>query len=641
MTMLDRMRRHKNWLKWSLFIVVIAFILLYIPSFLRHPAMPAGTHDVVATVDGRDITVGRFRRAYLQQMQQYRSQFGGNVDERLLKQLGIDQRIVQQMIDEEAALAEAHRLGISASDEEVRERILALPYFQENGQFIGDARYRQMLQMANPPLRPDEFEEQIRRSVAVEKLRGALTDWIAISEGEVESEFKRQNEKVKLAVVNFPADKFRDAVAGSVTDADVAKTFEERKNDYRLPEKRKIKYAVIDTQSLRERTQVSAEDVKRHYEDNQQQYGTPEQVRASHILFKTEGKDDAAVKKQAEDVLAKVKAPGADFAKLANEYTEEEIGKTRGGDLDFFDRGKMAKEFEDAAFALQPGQISGVVKSPFGYHIIKVTDRKAAAKRTLEEVRAQIEDQIKWERAQNEAQRIVDDVSPLLKKPADLDTVAKSRGLTVGETGFFAREEPITGIGMAPAVAERAFEMKEGDVSESLRTPQGFAFITVTGTQAARVPALEEVKAKVREDVVKKKAIEAARQNAASVAPKLKSGDFAAAAKAAGLTAEPTDLLARGAAIPQAGVSPAVDAVAFSLPVGGVSDPITTDTGAVVIKVLEKKDVTPAELSAGKQQLRDELRSDRKNRFYAAYMTKARERMKININREALAQVIT
>jgi peptidyl-prolyl cis-trans isomerase D len=639
MTMLDRMRRHKYWLKWSLFIVVIAFILLYIPSFMQTPGMPLGTQDVVASVEGRDITVGRFRRAYQQQIQQYRNQFGGNMDERLLRQLGIDQRIVQQMIEEEAALVEAQKLGIRATNEEVRERIQSLPYFQENGQFIGETRYRQMLQAANPPLRTDEFEDQVRRSVVVEKLQAALTDWIAVTDAEVESEFKRRNEKVKLSVVNFPADKYRESV--TATDAEIAAAFEADKDKYRIPEKRKVKYATIDTQAIRERISVSAEDIQRHYEDNQQQYSTPEQVRASHILFKTEGKDDAAVKKQAEEVLAKVKAPGADFAKLANQYTEEEVGKTRGGDLDFFERGRMAKEFEDAAFALQPGEISGVVKSPFGYHIIKVTDRKPASKRSLEEVRAQIEDQIKWERAQNEAQGIVDSVTPLLKTPADLDTIAKSRGLTVGESGFFAREEPITGIGMAPAVAERAFEMKEGEVSDAIRTPQGFVFITLTGTQAARVPPLDEVKARVREDVVKKKAIEAARQNAAAVAPKLKSGDFAAAAKAAGLSAESTDLLARGAAIPQAGVSPAVDAAAFSLPVGGVSDPIITDTGAVVVKVLEKKDVTPAELSTGKQQLRDELRNAAKNRFYSAYMTKARERMKININREALAQVIT
>lgn len=639
MTMLDRMRRHKNWLKWSLFFVVIAFILLYIPSFLQTPGMPAGTRDVVATVDGREITVGRFRRAYQQQIQAYRNQFGGKMDDRLLRQLGIDQRIVQQMIEEEAALAEAKRLGISASDEEVRERILALPAFQENGQFIGDTRYRQILQMQNPPIRTDEFEDQIRRSIAVEKLHGALTDWITVSDREVETEFRRRNEKVKLAVVNFPAEKFRASVSAS--DAEVAKWFEEHKNDYRMPEKRKIKYAIIDTQAIRERTQVSSEDVQRHYEDNQQQYSTPEQVRASHILLKTEGKDDAAVKKQAEELLAKVKAPGADFAKLVNEHTEEEIGKTRGGDLDFFGRGQMAKEFEDAAFALQPGQISGVVKTQFGYHIIKVTARKAATKRTLDEVRSQIEDQLKWERAQNEAQRLADSVGSQLKQPSDLDTVARTRGLTVSESGFFARQEPIAGLGMAPAAAERAFEMKQREVSEAIRTPQGFAFITVTGTEAARLPSLDEVKARVREDIVKKKAIDAARQNATSVAAQLKTGDFNAAAKAAGLEAQTTDLIARGAPILDAGVSPAVDAMAFSLPAGAVSDPIVTDTGAVVIKVLEKKDATAEELNTGRQPLREELLNERRNRFYASYMTKARERMRIEINRETLAQVIT
>jgi peptidyl-prolyl cis-trans isomerase D len=640
MTMLDRMRRHKGWLKWSLFFVVIAFILLYIPSYLQQGAgMPAGANAVVATVEGRDITVNRFRRAYLQQMQAYRNQFGANMDERLLRQLGIDRRIVQQMIEEEAALAEAQRLGITASDEEARERILALPYFQENGQFIGDVRYRQMLQNANPPLRPDEFEDQIRRSIVLEKLQGALTDWITVGDREIDDEFRRRNEKVKLSVVNFPAQKFRESVAA--TDAEIAAEFEARKNDYKLAEKRKIRYAMIDTQAIRERIAVTPEDVQRHYQDNQQQFSTPEQVRASHILLKTEGKDDAAVKKQAEDILAKVKAPGADFAKIANQYTEEEIGKTRGGDLDFFPRGQMAKEFEDAAFALQPGQISPVVKSPFGYHVIKLTDRKAAATRSLDEVRTQIEDQIKWERAQAEAQRIADSVAAKLKQPADFDAVAKPQGLTVAESGFFARDEPIAGVGMAPAVAERAFEMKEGEMSEAIRTPQGFAFITVTGRQDARLPALDEVKARVREDIVKKKSIDAARQNAAAVAAKLKSGDFAAGAKAAGLEANTTELIARGATIPDAGASPAIDAAAFSLPAGGVSDPIVTDTGAVVIKVVEKKEVTPEELAAGRQQVRDELRNERRNRFYASYMDNARKKMKININNETLAQVIT
>jgi len=638
MTMLDRMRRHRNTLKWSLFIVVLAFILLYIPpEWLGN--QQATPNAAIATVEGREISVTRFRRAYQQQIQQMRANFGGNLDERMVKQFGIDRRIVQQMVDEEAALAEADRLDISASDAEVRGRILALPVFQENGRFVGDQRYRQILDMMNPPLRPSEFEEQVRRSIVLEKFQGALTDWITVTDAEVDAEFRRRNEKVKLAVVSFPADKFRDGV--TATDDEIAKHFEERKNDYRVPEKRKVRYALLDLQSIRQRIPVTPEDVKRQYEDTISQHSTPEQVRASHILLKTEGKDDAAVKKQAEEILAKAKAPGADFAKLATQYTEEEAGKTRGGDLTFFGRGDMVPEFEKVAFALQPGQINDtVVKTQFGYHIIKVTEKKAATTRSLEEMRTQIEEQIKWQRAQAEADRLTSELAPQMKKPADLDTVGKTRGLVVGESGFFGRQEPIAGIGMAPAVTDRAFDLKDTEVSEAIRTPQGFVFITVTGRQDAYIPKLDEVKARVREDVVKKKAVDAARQKASAVSAQLKSGDFDAGAKAAGVEVKTTDLIVRGAPVGDAGVSPAIDAAAFALPVGGVSDPIVTDTGAVIVKVLERKDVTPDELAKGKQGLRTELLNERRNRFYGAYMTKAREKMKINYNTEVLAQVL-
>jgi peptidyl-prolyl cis-trans isomerase D len=635
MTMLDRMRRHKGWLKWSLAIVILAFIILYIPSFLKPDV--AGNSDVVASVEGREITVGRFRQAYQRQMQAYRGQFGGNVDERMLKQLGIDQRIVQQMLEEETGLAEASRLGISATDEEVRSRIATMPGLTENGQFIGEQRYRQLLQMQNPPMSPGDFEEQIRRSVTLEKLHAALTNWITVSDKELADEYKRRNEKVKLAVVSFPADKFRAGI--EATDAELNAYYEAHKDELKIPEKRKVKYALVDMQAIRNRTQVSAEDIQRYYEDNKQQYSTPEQVRASHILLKTEGKDDETVKKQAEDLLAKAKA-GANFAELATKYSEDDASKVKGGDLDFFPKGQMVPEFDKAAFSMKPGEISDLVKSQYGYHIIKVTDKKPATTKSLDEVRAQIEDQIKWDRAQNEAQRIADDVAKSLKKPADFDTVAKGRGLTVGESSLFSKEEPIAGLGMAPAVAERAFELKDGEVSEAIRTPQGFAFVTVTGKQDSYVPKLDEVKAKVRDEVVKKKAIDVARQKAASIDAQMKTGDFNAAAKAAGLDVKTTDFIARGAAIGDVGVSPAVDAVAFAMQPGAVSDPITTDTGAVIVKMLERQDPPASDVASGKASLKTELVNERRNRFYASYMGKARERMKVNINRELIAQIV-
>ena len=192
---------------------------------------------------------------------------------------------------------------------------------------------------------------------------------------------------------------------------------------------------------------------------------------------------------------------------------------------------------------------------------------------------------------------------------------------------------------MAPAVGQQAFQMKEGEVSEPLRTPQGYAFITVTGRQDSYLPKLDEVKTRVRDDVLKQKAIEAARQKAAAINAAMKSGDFEKAAKAAGLEVKTTELITRGAPMGDAGVSPALEAAAFALPAGAVSDPVVTENGAAIVKVIERKDVAADELAKQKDSLRTEILNERKNKFYAAYMTKARQRMKITINRETIAQI--
>src|SRR5205809_1209058 len=238
MTMLDRMRRHKNWLKWSLGLVCLAFIIFYIPDFLRGTGADAASSDTIAKVQGHEITAGEFRRTYQAQLQAYRAAYGANMSEQLLKQLGIEQQILQQMVDERAALAEAERVGIQVSDEEVRQRILSMPAFQENGQFIGEQRYLQLLRMQRPAMTSSEFEDNIRRSLTVEKLRSSLTDWLSVTEKELEQEYRRRNDKVKLALVSFTADSFRKDAAAS--DAEVAAYFDAHKADFKIPEKRRI-----------------------------------------------------------------------------------------------------------------------------------------------------------------------------------------------------------------------------------------------------------------------------------------------------------------------------------------------------------------------------------------------------------------
>ena len=637
MTMLDRMRRHRNWLKWSLGLVVLAFVIFYIPDFLTTPTTDLTATDTIAIVEGQEISGSEFRRTYEAQMQAYRSQFGGQMNEQLLKQLGVDQQILQQMVDERAALAEATRLGLTVDNEEVKQRILSYPAFQEGGAFIGEQRYRQLLAMQRPPLSTQEFEEGIRRSLLVDKLQKSITEWLSVTDKELESEYRRRNDKVKLAVVTFPVDSFLPDV--SATDADIAAHFEAKKEDFRVPEKRKLRYVLVDTQEMRAKVVVPQADVERAYNENFDQYSSPEQVRASHVLFRTEGKDEAAVRAQAEAVLKEARG-GADFAALAQKYSQDESNAKNGGDLGAFGRGRMVPEFDAIAFALEAGQVSDVVKTEYGFHIIKLTEKVAGAVKPIDEVRAQLTEQIAMERAETQAATLADTLAKQVSRPTDLDNAAKTLGLTVQDSGFFSREEPILGLGMAPEVTGRVFSLEQEQVTGVLPTSRGFVVGALVAKQEPYVPKLDEVKEKVRQVVVREKAREMARQRATELAAKVKgAADFERAAKAAGAEPQTTELITRDSPIPNLGVAPAVIDAAFALPAGGVSDAIATDAGAAVIKVVEKQEVTPTEVLSNKDRFREELLADRRNRFFSAYMVKAKQKMKIEVNREALQRV--
>ena len=624
MTMLDRMRRHRSWLKWILAVVVLTFVLVYVPQFLDR-GNGAGPGDVVATVNGRPIPANVYQRVYTQQISQLRSNYG-QVSDDMIKQLGLGQRLLQQLVNQEAELAEAERLKLTVSDGELRERLLRLPAFTQNGQFVGYPQYRQMLAASRPPIREDEFEADLRKSLLAEKLQAALTGWIRVSDADVDQEYRRRNEKVKLDLAVFNGAQFREGI--QPTDAELNAEFAAHQDAYKIPEKRHVKYLSIDATGLRAKMTVTPQEVEARYKDNLQTYSTPEQVRASHILFKTEGKDDATVKKLAESVLAKIKA-GSNFAALARQYSDDG-SKDNGGDLDYFAKGAMVPEFDEAVWKMQPGQISDLVKSQFGYHIIMMTGRRAATTRTIDEVRPQLQEQIRDEKAQAEAARVADEVAKEIKAPADIERVAKARGLTSGDSGLFARDEPLAGLGFAPAVASEAFTIEKDKVSGVLKTNQGYAFIALVEIKPSYVPKIDEVKDRVRDAVITTKAVEVAKTKAAAMAQN--KGNFEAAAKAAGATVKTTDFVARGAALPDVGVSDAVDTAAFALKAGETSAPVATESSVVVVHVRERQDVAQAALDSERETLREQLAQQRRQEFFGAYMTKAITKMQIRYN---------
>jgi peptidyl-prolyl cis-trans isomerase D len=293
------------------------------------------------------------------------------------------------------------------------------------------------------------------------------------------------------------------------------------------------------------------------------------------------------------------------------------------------------------AFSLEPGQVSDPVRTQYGFHIIRVEEKRAGSTTPLDQVRPQIQQLLS---AQIADQQITDRAQQLdarIDDPADLDAIAQEIGAMVQESGFFQREEPVPGLGAAPQIAQAAFELERGAVSDALMSPRGPVFLTVTETKDPYVPMLDEVRDRVREDLIRSRATELSRQRASQIAAALKSAgaNFAAAAKSQGLEIQETALIARESALPEIGVSPEVDRVAFSLPTGAVSDPIQTDDATVIVRVAERDEVAPDEFAIAREAFRAELLNERRGRFFSAYMTKVKERLSIEINTDVMRRL--
>ena len=634
MTMLDGMRRHKGWLKWSLALVCLTFVFLYVPGFMDQTGMEGTPDDVLAKVGDHEITVSRFRQIYLAQLQNYRLQSSGEVTEEVLRSLGIDRQILQSMISRYAALTEADRLGLSVSDAEVRQRIVNLPGFQENGQFVGEQRYRQALQFQRPPMSPEQFEEDVRGDIMFERLQTAITGWITVSDAEIADEHRRRNEKVKVEVVTFHSDDYRDEI--EVSDEEIQALYDESPLAYQEPEKRKLRFLLVDESTIFENINPTEDELQQYYDANIEQYTTAAQVRASQILLRTENQEESAVEARAAELVTLARE-GADFAELARENSEHEETAPSGGDLGLFGRGRMVAEVEAAAFSLAVGNISDPVKSVLGYHILYVTEKQEETTQPIDEVQEAIENTLKNERATTRATALGQAIADEVSTAEELERAAAARGLEVQESEFVAAGEPILGLGFAPQVSSQAFQMEQGEVAGPIPTPTGPAFVTVIDEQDSLIPPLEDVQVQVRRDVIRRKSLELAREKASDAANSLKNAeDFLATAEASELTVSTSELIARGAAFPEVGVSPELERVAFSLSIGDVSDVVDTGNTVAIVRVVERQEAKLEELEQSTDTLRTELLQSRQNQFYNSYMSRVQGELSIDIDYAAL-----
>jgi peptidyl-prolyl cis-trans isomerase D len=601
-------------------LIAISMLLYLVP---QGPNSDAESSDVVAKI-GSDQTVTLAEvRQQLSEIER-RNQVPKPLEGLYARQ------ILTQLVYTKEVQYEANRLGITVTNEEIADRVkLYLPTAFNGGNPVGMDQYAQQVQQRfgmTVPL----FEEQIKQLLLEEKFRRLVTDGISASPSELQVQYRYQNEKVKLDyALNKPED-LEAKIAPS--EAEIKAAYEKGKSQYQIPEKRVVEYGLVDTIKLRQNVQISDEDLKAKYQREIQQYEVPNRVHAEHILFMTVGKPDAEVdeiKKKAEEVLKQLKK-GAKFEDLAKKDSEDPGTKDKGGDLGWIVQGQTVPEFEKVAFSLPPGSLSDLVKTQFGFHIIKILAKETAHTRPFDEVKDAIRAPMMLTKADDEASKVAEQLATAVRKSnrTPLADLARDYHLEVSQTRAVAASDPLLELGKSTEAKDTIFRLRTGEVSQPIRTDRGYVLLSVKQIIPTHQASLDEVRDKIIASLKQDKAQEMARQNADQLAKRVKAGEkFDVAAKALGLDPKTSDEFSRAGSISGVGSGKQLSA-AFNMKVGEVSAPVNLGSNWLVYRVESKTLANPADFEKQKKDLAEQVLNDKRGLAYEAFRTSLEQRLK-------------
>lgn len=639
--MLQWMRNAQTWvIKGVLLAVVLAFVItIFYQWGVRSSGGP--TRSEVATIFGQPVSVREFQHVYSALQQQYRTILRmSEVD--LNERFNFREMALQELARRAILLRLAQQYGVVITQQELEDHIAEMAPFQEQGRF-SFARYQAVLRSQAPPIAPRQFEEQQRQALLLQKISALLTDGIHVTEAEVEQTYRRDNEQVAVRYVMLTASAFEAQV--SMTAEELQGHYEAHKEAYRNPEQRQIRYVTIPAQRFTQHYDPSAQEVNDYYTLHLETFQRPEQVRARHILFKVASsaaaEQEAQARTRAEAVLASLQQ-GEDFATMAQQHSEDTATAAQGGDLGYFPRGQMVAPFEEAAFSLPLGQLSDVVRTPFGWHILRVEDKREVETKPLAEVEQEIKDKMREEKARDAAAAFVDDVLTALEaNPQQFVALTQQHELEVVTTPFMPATGRVEGVEGVPDLVKRVFAMPELGV-DTQQGQDGTHYIFQTAAiRPSTIQEFSAVQDRVTQDLQVQKSTELARQQVEEWATQVRAGTpLAELAAAQSVQVVETGLFKRRDPVPQLGQQAAFSRVAFGLQGGDVG---TAHDGArhFVLQVTERQ---PAEMQAyvaDKAEYRQKL-LDRKRQqagssfqqFLHAEYQKLRQQGDIVVNRE-------
>ena len=609
-------RRRDKWVRVFLALLLLLVCVMLVVTLI--PGIDGGSASsdelIVATIGDEKITGTELRRR-LQQVA------GGNRLPPDLLPLYAP-RILQQLVTEKAILQEARRLGLSASTQEFVDQARLDPQLFTDGKFIGREQYRSLVE-ARSGMTVPQYEQQVRDRLLMEKLYRVVTAAVAVSDQEVTREFHRRNDKVRIEYSVLKTEDVRSTL--QVSEAEAAEFFQKNSSRYQVPERRQFRLLYLQTARVSGTVSVSEQELRRYYKQNLDRYRVQERVRASHILLKTVGKQPDeidAVSQQAEQILGRLRKE-EDFAELARQYSDDAASTPNGGDLGWIVRGQTVPEFEKAAFSLEPGTLSDVIKTQYGFHIVKVREHERAHQQTLEQVRNQILPLITQEKARHAAEdRVQKAQKDLRKNPGTFQAVAKQLRVPVLETDLLKRGEPLPNIGASPALEDALFSatLEENEVTSVVPVPDGFVVGFLARIDPAHPAELAEVRSQVENDVRLKLATQhvlSQMKDLAERARELKNLKRAAASSK--LAVKTSEVFTRQDSVPDLGVPGGLWKAAASLSVGEIGGPLAVADGQVVFRLLEQQPAPAEELLRNSDTVRRELLKAKRNLAYELF----------------------
>jgi peptidyl-prolyl cis-trans isomerase D len=592
--------------------------------------------NVLASIYGSNITTAELQRTI-----QARFRNSPQMDpSRIIP--AVAGSLLDEMIFQRALITQAKNMGIEVSDQELGQALQSIPWLTQNGSFIGMDRYQDVIYQETG-MSVLEFEAELRNKLLQDKLRSVVTDGVQVSSPEVLEEFQHRNAKAKIEYVLFDPSQFSKDVQVS-TEA-LEAFFKKDPDRYKVPQQRKVRYVLIDPDHVREQVKVSDAEARQYYTQHLADYRVPDRVKVAHILFKTTGKtpaEVAAIEQKARDVLNQIKG-GADFAELAKKYSEDTTA-SNGGELGWVVRKQTVAEFENTAFAMKPGEVSDLVKTVYGIHILKLEDKQSAHLQSFDEVKGSIRAELEKQKVTEAQEKLVDDLSSRLRlRPDAFEEVVRQAGLEPQLSPLFGYGQAVADLGSGDAFENLAFQLHKGEVGAPLSVPKGQAIIQLADIVPEHVPALEEVRARVEEDHRAEQSKVLAADKAKQFAAQVKTGDFAKSAKADGLTAKESKDFTQQDSVEGVGSGSQLSA-AFTLPVGQASDVIPLGRKSVVFRVVSHTPANMADFAQQRDRITEELVDRKRNLVFELYRQNLKLQLAqtghLKLNAAALKQFI-